>query len=250
MPALYLVATPIGNMEDITLRALRILKEVGLIAAEDTRTTRHLLSAYDIKTPLVSYHQHSKAARLEMLLEVLAERDVALVSEAGTPGISDPGYELVVACVERGISVVPIPGPSAVVAAIAASGLPTGKFLYLGFLPRTGKERRRILRSVAGEEATLVAFEAPHRFAKSMTDVVNILGDRQIAVCRELTKLHEEIFRGLVSEAQEHFQQPRGEFTIVIQGANSRQKIEGSPSLEVTKHRKIRLRRIELAVPR
>ena len=229
MPVLYLVATPIGNLEDITLRALRVLKEVGLIAAEDTRTTRHLLDTYGIKTPLLSYHKHSNVSRLEKLLEALEEKDVALVSEAGTPGISDPGYELVAACVKRGIPVVPVPGPSAVVVAIAASGLPTDKFLYLGFLPRTGKERRRLLRSVVEEKATLVAFEAPHRFTKSVTDVLAVLGDRQIAVCRELTKMYEEIFRGRVSEAIDHFSEPRGEFTIVIQGADGQRAQATTP---------------------
>ena len=218
MPALYVVATPIGNLEDISLRALRLLREVKLIAAEDTRTTRRLLNAYDIKTPLTSYHEHSKRAKLDYLLGYLEEEDLALVSEAGMPGLSDPGYELIVAAIGRGISVVPIPGASAVVTALVVSGLPTDQFLYLGFLPRRQGQRQRLLSSIVDEPRTIVAFETRHRIREALSDIEEILGDRRISVCRELTKVHEEIFRGRVSQAKEHFAEPRGEFSLVIEG--------------------------------
>jgi len=218
MSTLYLVATPIGNLEDISLRALRILGEVRLIAAEDTRRTRRLLSAYKIKTPLTSYHEHNKKSKLSYLLERLEQEDVALVSEAGMPGISDPGYELVLAAIEHGIPVVAIPGPSVLPTALAVSGLPTNQFLYLGFLPRGKGERKRLLEAISSEPRTIVAFESPHRLLDSLADVCDGLGDRRIAVCRELTKIHEEVFRGTVSQAIAHFSQPRGEFTLVIAG--------------------------------
>jgi len=218
MPVLYVIATPIGNLEDISLRALRLLREVKLIAAEDTRTTRHLLNAHNIKTPLTSYHEHSKKAKLDYLLNYLEKEDLALVSEAGTPGLSDPGYELIVAAIERGISVVPIPGASAVITALVISGLPTDQFLYLGFLPRRKGQRQRLLSSIVDEPRTIVAFETPHRLRKALSDIEEILGNRRLSVCRELTKIHEEIFRGRVSQAREHFAEPRGEFSLVIEG--------------------------------
>jgi len=218
MPVLYVIATPIGNLEDISLRALRLLQEVKLIAAEDTRTTRHLLNAHNIKTPLTSYHEHSKRAKLDYLLNYLEKEDLALVSEAGTPGLSDPGYELIVAAIERGISVVPIPGASAVITALVVSGLPTDQFLYLGFLPRRKGQRQRLLSSIVDEPRTIVAFETPHRLKEALSDIEDILGNRRLSVCRELTKVHEEIFRGRVSQAREHFVEPRGEFTLVIEG--------------------------------
>ena len=218
MPVLYVIATPIGNLEDISLRALRLLREVKLIAAEDTRTTRHLLNAHNIKTPLTSYHEHSKKAKLDYLLNYLEKEDLALVSEAGTPGLSDPGYELIVAAIERRISVVPIPGASAVITALVVSGLPTDQFLYLGFLPRRKGQRQRLLSSLVDEPRTIVAFETPHRLRKALSDIEEILGNRRLSVCRELTKVHEEIFRGRVSQAREHFVEPRGEFSLVIEG--------------------------------
>ena len=218
MPVLYVIATPIGNLEDISLRALRLLQEVKLIAAEDTRTTRHLLNAHNIKTPLTSYHEHSKRAKLDYLLNYLEKEDLALVSEAGMPGLSDPGYELIVAAIERGISVVPIPGASAVITALVVSGLPTDQFLYLGFLPRRKGQRQRLLSSIVDEPRTIVAFETPHRLRKALSDIEEILGNRRLSVCRELTKVHEEIFRGRVSQAREHFAEPRGEFSLVIEG--------------------------------
>lgn len=222
MAALYIIATPIGNLEDISLRALRLLGQVKMIAAEDTRTTRHLLSAYNIKATITSYHEHNKKAKLNYILDYLKEGDVALVSEAGMPGVSDTGYELISAAIERGIPVVPVPGASAVITALVASGLPSDQFLYLGFLPRRKGDRRRLLESVANESRTIVAFEAPHRLGSTLKDALEFLGERQLAVCRELTKIHEEIFRGTLSQAIAHFTQPRGEFTLVIEGAKQK----------------------------
>lgn len=222
MGTLYLVATPLGNLEDITLRALRILREVSLIATEDTRTTGQLLKHFDIRRPLVSYYEHNKVTRQGRVLAALAEGDVALVSEAGTPLLSDPGYELVRAAIEQGFQVVSIPGPSALMAALPASGLPTDRFLFLGFLPRKRGDRRLFLQEVAAEQATLVFFEAPHRLRETLADMINLLsGDRSVAVCRELTKLHEEIWRGTLAEAQQEWTQrePRGEFTLIVAGA-------------------------------
>jgi 16S rRNA (cytidine1402-2'-O)-methyltransferase len=224
MPTLYVVATPIGNLDDISLRALRILREVKLIAAEDTRKTKKLLVTYDIKTPMTSYHEHNKWTKLEYILNHLEDEDVALVSNAGMPGISDPGYELIVAATQRGIPVIPIPGPSAVIAALVVSGLPAERFSYIGFLPRKTKSRRRMLESIAGEHGTLVALETPHRLLDALKDVLLVLGDRKMAVCRELTKIHEEVFRGTVSQAIEYFTEPRGEFTMVIEGKKERDK--------------------------
>jgi 16S rRNA (cytidine1402-2'-O)-methyltransferase len=220
MGALYLVSTPIGNLEDITLRALRVLRAVSLIAAEDTRTTRKLLSHYDIHTPLTSYNEHNRRAKTPRLLEALAEGDVALVSEAGTPAISDPGQHLVAAAWEGGFQVVPVPGPSVLTAALSASGLSTRRFLYVGFLPRQPGPLRRLLRSVRDAAETLVAFEAPHRLRTTLAISREELGDRRAAVCRELTKVHEEVFRGRLSEAAEHFLEPRGEFTLVVEGCS------------------------------
>ena len=218
MPALYIVATPIGNLEDISLRALRTLREVKLIAAEDTRRTKQLLAAYDIKTPLTSYHERNKLTKLDYILNHLNDEEVALVSDAGMPGISDPGYELITACAQRGIPVVPIPGPSVVITALAVSGLGTGQFIYLGFLPRKASARQHLLKSVANEPATIVVLESPHRLAVALNDMLAILGDRRVAVCRELTKVYEEVFRGRISQAIDHFTEPRGEFTLVIEG--------------------------------
>ncbi|MCL4371012.1 MAG: 16S rRNA (cytidine(1402)-2'-O)-methyltransferase [Chloroflexi bacterium] len=212
------LVSPIGNLEDITLRALRVLKEVDLIAAEDTRKTLKLLSAYDIHKPMESYHRHSGPGKLVRLLESLQTQDLALVSEAGMPGISDPGQELIAAAIERGIAVVPVPGPSAPVTALVVSGLPTDRFLYLGFLPRVRADRRRLLQSVAGQPYTLVLFEAPHRLLAALADLEQTLGDRRAAAARELTKIHEEVVRGRISELRSTFEAraPRGEFTLVV----------------------------------
>ncbi len=227
MPALYMVATPIGNLEDISLRALRILREVQLIAAEDTRRTKRLLANYDIKTPVTSYHEHNKWTKLAYILSCLEGGDVALVSDAGMPGMSDPGYELVVAASQRDIPVVPIPGPSSIVTALAVSGLPTERFVYLGFLPRKANGRRRLLESIANQDGTIVVLESPHRLLAALDDMLLTLGDRKIAVCRELTKIYEEVFRGTISQAIAHFTEPRGEFTLVIEGKGEKD----SPSL-------------------
>jgi 16S rRNA (cytidine1402-2'-O)-methyltransferase len=219
---LYLVATPIGNLEDISARALRLLGQVRLIAAEDTRQTRKLLTHFNLRTPITSYYQHNKIIKLGEILSELAQGDVALVSDAGTPALNDPGFELVRAALEAGHSVSPIPGPSAPLAALVASGLPTDSFLYLGYLPRKSADRRRLLSEIARLPYTLIFLEAPHRLLASLEDLQQGLGDRQAAVARELTKLHEEIFRGTLSAARDHFetQEPRGEFTLVIAGRN------------------------------
>lgn len=220
MGTLYLVATPIGNLQDITGRALEILKQVRLVAAEDTRQTRKLLDHYQIHTPLISYHEHNKLARLAEVLAALEEADIALVSDAGTPALNDPGYELVKAALQAGYQVSPIPGPSAPLAALVASGLPTDAFLYLGYLPRKTSERRTMLGKIAGLPYTLVFLETPHRLLSALQDLQSVLGDRSIAVARELTKLHEEILRGSLSQALAHFsaQPARGEITLVIEG--------------------------------
>ena len=218
MPVLYIVSTPIGNLEDITLRALRVLREVGLIAAEDTRVTRKLLSHYDIHTRLTSFNEHNQSARLPELLTTLQDNDVALVCDAGTPGVNDPGRALVQIASDKGIEIVVIPGASAVTSAVAVSGLVEEAFLYLGFLPRKRGERNALLASLALEHRPAIAFESPRRIQQSLKDILKTIGDRRIAVCREMTKLHEEVFRGTVSEALEHFEQPRGEFTLVIEG--------------------------------
>jgi len=236
MPVLYVVATPIGNLEDISLRAIRVLREVKLIAAEDTRKTRRLLNAYDIRTPMTSYYEHNKLTKLDRVLDCLKEGDVALVSEAGMPGISDPGYELIVAAGRRDIPVVPVPGPSAVTTALAVSGLPTDRFLYIGFLPNKAGARRRVLESIVDEPGTIIVLEAPHRILAALEDILATLGDRRLAVCRELTKLHEEVFRGTVSEARAHFTAPRGEFTLVIEGKGAREKPRLTEAIEEQLH--------------
>jgi 16S rRNA (cytidine1402-2'-O)-methyltransferase len=232
MPILYVVATPIGNLEDITLRALRVLNEVKLIAAEDTRKTRRLLTHYDIKTPLTSYFEHNKTTKLDHILEKLKEVDIALVSEAGMPGIADPGYELIVAASQQNIPIVPVPGPSAVTTALAVSGLPTDRFTYIGFLPNKAGARRRMLELIANEAGTIIALEAPHRLNAALEDIYQVLGDRRLAVGRELTKLHEEVFRGTVNGAMKHFVQPRGEFTLVIEGKTTGEKPPVTESIE------------------
>ncbi len=223
MHTLYVVGTPIGNLEDITLRALRVLKEVGLIAAEDTRKTRVLLDHFEIRTPLTSYFEHNKLSKLDAMLVALAEHDVALVSEAGMPGLSDPGYELIRAALAQDVNVVVVPGPSAVISALVGSGLPTDQFVFVGFLPRKSGERKTFLQSLAREPRTIVAYEAPHRVVESLRDVRAMLGNRAISIARELTKLHEQFVRGTLDDAIAHFaaNAPRGEFTFVIGGAPS-----------------------------
>lgn len=219
MGALYLVATPIGNLEDIALRALRVLGEVLLVAAEDTRTTRKLLAHHGIRARLLSYNEHNMKGRTPQILAALETGDVAFASEAGTPGVSDPGYELARAAIEAGYPVVAIPGASALLTALSASGLPMREFTFLGFLPRRSSERRKLLESLKNDRRTLVVFESPRRLRKALEDILAVLGDRRIAAAREMTKVHEEVFRATVSAALAHFIEPRGEFTIVIEGA-------------------------------
>ena len=217
---LYVVGTPIGNLEDITLRALRILKEVSLVAAEDTRSAGFLLSHYDIHVPITSLFEHNEMQKLDQILAQLASGDVALISEAGMPGLSDPGYRLIKAAIEAGVEVVPIPGPSALTAALVVSGLPTDSVVYLGFLPRKRSARRQLLAQARDQRRTLVAFESPHRLVESLSDIQEVLGERPVAVARELTKLYEQVVRGTVREVLQHFEAepPRGEITLVIGG--------------------------------
>jgi len=217
---LYIVATPIGNLEDITLRALRILKQADRIACEDTRHTRKLLEHHGINRPLVSYHEHNEAAATSALIgRLLGGESIALVSDAGTPLVSDPGYRVVAAARQRGIAVTPIPGPSALLAALAASGLPTDTFHFAGFLPARRAERRGFLEKLAGEPATVVCYETPHRILEALEDIEQVLGARRIALARELTKIHEEfLFGDACSVRQALASRPavKGEITLVI----------------------------------
>jgi 16S rRNA (cytidine1402-2'-O)-methyltransferase len=220
MGTLYLVATPIGNLEDMSPRAVRILREASLIAAEDTRHTGKLLRHFEIETPITSYFEHNKLNKLDFILEKLSTGDVALVSDAGTPAINDPGYELVRAALNSNYDVKPIPGPSAPITALTVSGLPTDSFLYLGYLPHKTSERHRRLEEVESQPYTLVFLESPYRIVEALEDILSILGDRKVCVAREMTKMFEEYWRGNVSGAVEYFkaQPPRGEFTLVVQG--------------------------------
>ncbi len=226
MGTLYLVATPIGNLEDMSPRAVRVLREASLIAAEDTRHTGKLLKHFEIETPLTSYFEHNKLNKLDYILDKLSQGDVALVSDAGTPAINDPGYELVRAALASNHDVVPVPGPSAPVTALAVSGLPTDSFLYLGYLPSKTSDRRKAVEQVANLSYTLIFFESPHRIIESLEDLLSILGDRKICVAREMTKLFEEYWRGTVSGAVEYFksQPARGEFTLVIEGKKKEER--------------------------
>lgn len=215
---LYIVSTPIGNLEDITLRAIRTLKEVDYIAAEDTRHAKILLNKYEIKTQVLSYHSHSSNAKVDHIINLLNDgKTVALISDAGTPGISDPAYTLIRAAIENDITICPIPGPSAVLSALVMSGLPMNNFLYLGFIPLK-KGRQTLLKELASEERTIVIYESPHRLLRTLKDLQEYLGDRNIAVCREITKIYEEAFRGKISEALDYFtkKNPKGEFVLVI----------------------------------
>ena len=223
MATLYLVATPIGNLEDITLRAVRTLGEVDLIAAEDTRTTGKLLKHLAITTPMVSYHEFSGEAKIDELVGRLDSADIALVTDAGTPTVSDPGFKLIRKAIAAGHIICPIPGANAAITALSSSGLPTDSFLFLGFLPKPVMARQQALADVATLPYTLILYESPNRLVKLMTDILAVLGDRTISVGRELTKLHEEIWRGPVSEALTHFGDGRirGEITVVIAGASS-----------------------------
>ena len=221
---LYIVGTPIGNLEDMTFRAVRILQAVDVIAAEDTRHTGKLLHHFQITTPQTSYHEHNQQRRIPELIEQLHQgKAIALVTDAGMPGISDPGYELVKACIEAGITVVPIPGPSAAITALSAAGLPTDKFVFEGFLPAKGQERKQRLDAIASLTQTLILYEAPHRLRQTLQDLAAVLGEnRQIVLARELTKLHEEFWRGSITDAIAHYtsREPQGEFTLLIAGVS------------------------------
>ncbi len=221
---LYIVATPIGNLEDITLRALRILKEADVIAAEDTRHTQKLLSKYDIHTPLTSYHDHNKEEKAPVLVSRLLEgKNVALVSDAGTPGISDPGYFLINLCIAQAVPIVPLPGATAAIAALSVSGLPTDRFVFEGFLPSKHTARVKRLEELVKEDRTLIFYEAPHRIMQTLDDMRTALGDRKAVLTRELTKVHEQVIRGTLSEVKKQLEtgSMKGEFTIIVEATSS-----------------------------
>jgi 16S rRNA (cytidine1402-2'-O)-methyltransferase len=225
---LYIVATPIGNLDDITLRALRVLQEVDVIAAEDTRHTQILLDHYSIRTPLTSYHEHNeKTKAVELVKRLAAGHNVAVVSDAGTPAISDPGFRLAAAAVHRGIRIVPIPGASALTAVLSASGLPTDRFIFEGFLPAGKKARRARLQALRDETRTLVFYEAPHRLKESLADMVEVLGNREGVLAREVTKVHEEFVRGVLEQlASAVGGEVRGELTLVIRGSTGESRVD------------------------
>lgn len=218
---LYIVSTPIGNLEDITLRAIRILKEVGLIAAEDTRHTRHLLNAFEIRTPVISLHEHNEQQRSPFLIMKLAGgMSIAYVSDAGTPGLSDPGFRLIRSAIAHEISIVPVPGVSAVITALSASGLPMDRFLFQGFLPTKAAKRRQKLAGLATETGTIVFFESPNRLLSTLGEISGIMGNRQVVIGRELTKIYESFMRGTVHEVIRKLQgkRIRGEITLLVSG--------------------------------
>ena len=226
---LYVVGTPIGNMEDITLRALKLLREVPLIAAEDTRKTRRLLERHGIRTKLTSFHDHSGKAKLERLVEHLRNEDMALVSEAGMPNISDPGHELISAAIENSVPVVAVPGPTALIAALSTSGMPTSQFTFLGFLPRKRADRKALLESALGEGRTVVAYETPHRLRSALQDISEVAPDVEVAVCRELTKLHEEVLAGPAADLHDQLAgrtRVAGEMTLLVTGHRPRRGAE------------------------
>jgi 16S rRNA (cytidine1402-2'-O)-methyltransferase len=236
---LYIVATPIGNLEDITLRAIRVLKEVDLIAAEDTRHTKHLLDRYKIETRLTSYHDHNKEEKAPILIaQALEGESVALVSDAGTPGISDPGYFLINLAVDQKIPVVPIPGATAAIAALSISGLPTDSFVFEGFLPAKQGARLKRLQELAEEERTIIFYEAPHKVIKAIEDMHGVFGDRRAVVTRELTKIHEETIRGTLSDVFKrlHTGSIKGEFTIIVHGASSEPQKQDIDTAEYLKN--------------
>lgn len=231
MGTLYVVGTPIGNLEDLTLRASRILGEVGLIAAEDTRVTRKLLNHLGLRPPMMSCHQNNWRERLPALVRALEAGDVALVTDAGMPAVSDPGSKVVSEVAAKGFPVEVVPGVSAVTAGLSVSGMMGDAFLFLGFLPRRGKERRECLQRAAAAPETVVLFESPHRLGATLADLEDAMGNRRVSVGRELTKLHEEVFRGTLGEAGEHFSSPRGEFVLVVEGGNRAE--EGAPGKDL-----------------
>ncbi len=236
---LYIVSTPIGNLEDITLRSLRVLKEVDLIAAEDTRRTRRLLAHYGIHKPLISYHEYNRRMRERtLLLELREGKSIALVTDAGTPGISDPGEELVRRAIQEDIPLVPVPGPVALVAALSVSGLPTESFLFYGFLPSKAAARRKWLSSLKDRPETLVFYESPRRLASLLEDVAQVLGDRRVVVAREMTKVYEEVYRGTIPEILDRLgrEEVKGEVTVILEGCTSAPPAEPAAVLEALKH--------------
>ncbi|MBE9177161.1 16S rRNA (cytidine(1402)-2'-O)-methyltransferase [Oculatella sp. LEGE 06141] len=241
---LYVVATPIGNLEDITFRAVRVLQSVDVIAAEDTRHTGKLLQHFQIATHQVSYHDHNRFSRLPELVARLQQgQTIALVTDAGMPGISDPGYELVKACADEKIRVVPIPGASAVITALSAAGLPTDRFVFEGFLPTKGAERRDRLQTLESESRTMVFYEAPHRLRQTLQDLSTTMGaERAVVLARELTKLHEEFWRGTLAEAIAYYaeRQPQGEFTVIVEGASLTQPLLSEQALKAELHELLR----------
>ncbi len=241
---LYLCATPIGNLEDVTFRVLKTLKEVDLVAAEDTRRTINLLNHYEIKVPLISYHEHNKEKRgREIIDKLLGGQKVALVADAGTPGISDPGFELIQQSINRGIKVISLPGPCAAVTAVTVSGFPINRFVFYGFLGRKKKDRRKEIEEIAGENKTVVIYEAPHRLLKTLKELLEIAGDRDAAVCRELSKLFEEVKRGSLSQLINFYETkaPKGEITLVM-GAKKEEEtcIRGSLTQGVEEVRQLK----------
>ena len=236
---LYIVATPIGNLEDVTLRAIRVLKDADLIAAEDTRHTKHLLDRYQIETQLTSYHDHNKEEKAPVLVARMLEgKNIALVSDAGTPGISDPGYFLINLAIDQGISVIPIPGATAAIAALSVSGMPTDRFVFEGFLPAKHMARRKRLQDLAKEDRTIIFYEAPHKVLAAIRDMLEVLGDRRAVFTRELTKIHEEAIRGTLSGILKHLQTGslKGEFTIIVHGASSEPLLKDIDTAEYLKN--------------
>ena len=224
---LYICGTPIGNLEDITLRALRILKEVNLIAAEDTRHTLKLLNHYQINTKITSYYEYNKFKKAPYLVEILKNgQDIALVSDAGMPGISDPGYVLINLALKNNIKIIPVPGVSALITALVVSGLSTDKFVFEGFLPRKIKERKRCFKGIENEERTIIFYETPHRLKRALKDMLEIWGDRKVVIARELTKIYEEIIRGKLSQVLTEIstKEIKGEITLIVQGGNKKKE--------------------------
>ena len=236
---LYIVATPIGNLEDITLRAIRVLKEADLVAAEDTRHTRHLLDRYQIETQLTSYHDHNKEEKAPVLVARMLEgKNLALVSDAGTPGISDPGYFLINLAIDQQVPVVPIPGATAAIAALSVSGMPTDRFIFEGFLPAKHLARLKRLQELSTEERTIIFYEAPHKIIASVADMLAALGDRRAVITRELTKVYEESIRGTLSECLKRLHEGtvKGEFTVIVHGASKEPQKQDIDTAEFLKN--------------